>query len=135
MKPERVDPLIYVTDDNMEVLKLVQRKLNNEHYYRVAIFTTYEDMEASFNLKPHLIILDNYLSKFQDEDTGLNNYKKIKQALPETKVIILSGETDPEIIRSFTQEGVYGYIVKDTQSMDKLVSTINSIFGGNISDE
>ena len=130
MKPERVDPLIFVTDDNMEVLKLVQKKLNNEHYTHVMTFTTYEDMEASLSLKPDLVILDNYLSKFQDDETGVNNFKKIKEALPDTKVIILSGETDPDIIRSFTQAGVYGYIIKDTASMDKLVSSINSIFGG-----
>ena len=122
------DILIFIIDDNIEILKLVQKKLNNENYMNVLTFSAFKEFHDALHLKPEIVVLDNYLSKEQNGvEESIINFKSLKEKLPETEFIILSGEGDKEIIREYINSGVYGYIVKDTGSMDKLISSIRQI--------
>jgi DNA-binding NarL/FixJ family response regulator len=122
------DVLIFILDDNIEVQKLVLKNLKNKNYKNVMAFSSFVELNNALKLNPDIIILDNYLSKDQDDASeSIANFIAMKGQLPETEFIILSGETDPEVIRKYIDEGAYGYIIKDPGSMDKLISSIQKI--------
>ena len=120
--------LIFIVDDNIEILKMVQKRLNNENYMNVMAFSAFKEFYNTLHLKPGIVVLDNYLSKEQNSiEESITNFKMVKKKLPETEFIILSGEDDKGTIHEFISSGAYGYIVKDTGSMDKLISSVRQI--------
>ncbi len=122
------DVLIFIVDDNVEVQKLVLKKLNSENYMKVKAFSTLNELKNALQLKPDIIVIDNYLSQKQNDSVdSITNFITLKEQLPGTKFIILSGEDNPEVIREFIMKGAYGYIIKDTDSMDKLISSVHQI--------
>ena len=122
------DVLIFIVDDNIEILKMVQKKLNNENYVNVMAFSAYKEFHDALHLKPGIVVLDNYLSKEQNSiEEIITNFKALKEILPGTEFVILSGDDDKEIIHEYISSGAYGYIVKDTGSLDKLISSVRQI--------
>jgi DNA-binding NtrC family response regulator len=71
---------------------------------------------AALDESPSVITLDHFLPDM----TGLDLLKVIKNRLPETQVILLSGQEDITIAVDYMQSGAYDYITKDAASLDKL---------------
>jgi DNA-binding NtrC family response regulator len=123
-----MDPLIFLVDDNEQVNSLIKKKLENEGFMNLVVFNAYESLLKEINKKPQIIILDNYLDIDNDNaDISLERFKELKRQLPETRIIIFSGETDPDIIHSFIFRGAYTYITKNLEALDKLVFAIKQI--------
>ena len=59
--------------------------------------------------------------------SGLELCKKIKEAYPKTKILMVSMHNDPHMISQLLKVGVTGYILKNTGKIE-LVEAINSIY-------
>ena len=121
-------PLIFLVDDNEQVTTLINKKLENEGLTNLMIFNSYAALLAEIEKKPQIIVLDNYLDIDNDDpEISLERFKQLKKQLPDTRIIIFSGETDPDVIHSFIFRGAYTYITKNLEALDKLVFAIKQI--------
>lgn len=123
-----MNPLIFLVDDNEQVTGLIKKKLENEGFTNLMIFNSYGSLLAEIEKEPQIIVLDNYLDIDNDDpEISLERFKQLKRQLPETRIIIFSGETDPDIIHAFIFRGAYTYITKNLEALDKLVFAIKQI--------
>lgn len=80
------------------------------------------DIETSF---PDVVLLDMFLPK----PDGINICQKIKEQFNYVKVVILSGNTEEDLISGAFRAGANGYIQKDI-SREELIEAIEAVFEG-----
>ncbi len=120
--------LIYIVDDNPQVLTLVKKKLEDEGFTNLVFFNNYDDLFNSLDKNPRIVVLDNYLdAENSDADVSMNAFEELKKSLPEAKIIVFSGETDSDIIHSYIFHGAYTYIVKNLEALERLVEAVKHI--------
>ena len=61
--------------------------------------------------RPDIVLLDISLS----EQNSLGQIGKLKRLLPEAKIIIITGHTEPELLMEALQNGAQGYFVKSSR--------------------
>ena len=66
---------------------------------------------------------------FGDQPRGLDAARAIRQRYPGTRVLVLSGVTDPKTLSQVMGSGVAGFIRKD-QSVDQIASALDVIAAG-----
>lgn len=107
---------IFIVEDDEVYTKLLAYKLRLNPSFDVQTYTSGKSVIASLDKNPSVITLDHFLPDM----TGLDLLKIIKTRLPETQVILLSGQEDIAIAVDYMQSGAYDYITKDAASLDKL---------------
>lgn len=123
-----LNALIFVVDDNQQVVSLIRHKLENEGFINLAIFDNYEDLFKALDRNPRIVVLDNYLNSENSEPSvSMNAFEEIKKQVPGVRIIVFSGETDPEIVHSYIFHGAYTYIIKNLEALDKLVEAVQHI--------
>lgn len=83
-------------------------------------------IKQALQKKPDLILLDIRMPKMD----GMEAVKKIKEKIPETKVIMLTTFNDKDYIMNSIANGAEGYLLKDMDT-DDLISSVESIMKGN----
>lgn len=98
-------------------------------HYSIDIFTSGEECIEKLYLKPDVVVLDYFLDSggYIENMNGLALLKQLKQMSPGTKVIVLSCQTKPEIIKAMMINGAYSYVKKDNYSPLKVNELIESI--------
>lgn len=98
-----------------------------------------EAVEKALNLQPEVIIMDVKLSMQPNstQNSGISACKRIKDKLPDTKIIMLSSFSDDISIYDSIMAGASGYILKglDAQELIKSIETVaegNSLLDPNI---
>lgn len=71
-------------------------------------------LEMTLDLKPDIILLDISMK----ESNGLDALERLHRALPDSKVLILSMHTDPQMIMRALEGGAHGYLLKDTTATE-----------------
>ncbi|MGB3243455.1 MAG: response regulator transcription factor [Sulfitobacter sp.] len=61
-------------------------------------------------IKPDLVMFDLKLP----DVTGISGFKALRQALPDTKVLVISSLASFDLVRSLLDEGAVGFMPKDT---------------------
>jgi DNA-binding NarL/FixJ family response regulator len=84
-----------------------------------------EAVELVSNLKPDVVIIDVAMPGMN----GIEATKKIKDILPGTKILVLTGYDYDEYIFSLLEIGAAGYLLKDV-SGDELVGAIRAVYNG-----
>jgi len=79
--------------------------------------TGLEAIQKAGDLQPDLILLDISLP----EMNGIQAAERIRQLVPKTKIIFLTGQSDPEIVRDAFRAGCDGYIFKWDASEELIV--------------
>lgn len=74
---------------------------------------------------PDVVMLDIFLPK----PIGIEILKTITRKYPRTKVIILSGNSDEDLISTSFREGAAGYLSKSVEK-EELIEAIHSVFHG-----
>ena len=123
--------LIFVVDDDPVINTLVARRLSSEGY-TVVTFINGEDCLKALGRNPDLIILDYlfYSDKGQMMN-GMEVFDRIKEALPDLPVIMLSGQEKGEIVLELARKGIEDYIIKDNNLADNLSTVIAEHFKRN----
>lgn len=118
---------IFIVEDNESYAKLLEEflMLHFPKIYSIKKFTTGEECLKKIHQKPTIVILDHLLNKDQSgAETGLSIVKKIKEVNANTHVILLSAQTEIEVVSKTIAK--YGgiYIKKNEEAFNKIEQKI-----------
>jgi len=99
---------ILVIDDNPEVVDTLVTCLRDEGYGVVGALTSDEGLKLVILSRPDLVLLDLLLPGMN----GIEMLKRIRSIAPATKVIMVTGSTDPLLAREALELGALAYVDK-----------------------
>src|SRR5215467_11987914 len=67
-----------------------------------------EAVQKAESLRPDIVLLDIGLPKLN----GLNTSEMIRKCSPESKIVFLTQETDPDVVKAALDTGALGYVHK-----------------------
>ncbi len=114
--------------DNQRILaEALAAALDARGHQVLAVTTTVTDGLGAVDAgRPDVCLLG---LQFGDQPGGLDAARAIRQRYPGTRVLVLSGVTDPETLSQVIGSGVAGYIRKD-QSVDQIASALDVVAAG-----
>lgn len=123
---------IFIVDDDPIYLKSLENSLKETSYYKSEIhtFLSGEECIKSLSIKPDIVILDYYLDGKETNQNHLDGIKtliKIKNTSPKTKVIMLSGQENPEIAAKSIKNGALEYFMKNDAAFVKIKNIIKNM--------
>jgi len=121
MKSNRKD-LLFIVEDSPAWAAMLAGKLGND--YHILQFTSGEDALKRLGDKPQIIILDYHLA---GKMTGLDTLQVIRKELPNTYVVMFSAQEDVQTAIELLDNGVYDYVVKDENAINKLQIILKNI--------
>ena len=116
-----------IIEDNIFLLKSFRDYINSSEELEVVFScTSMEEAKEQFgskkNKQPDIILLDIVLPG----QSGLDGIPVIKSKFPDTKIIILTGHNDQELIMNSIKIGAVGYALKSAQ-LSTLVDIIRQV--------
>jgi len=114
---------IFIVEDDLWYSSMLEYYLSLNPDYVVKKFDTAKSLLSKLYEKPDVITLDYSLP----DTTGDKLLTQIREASPDTKVIIISGQEDVKVALDLLKKGAYDYIVKDDDAKDRLWNTINNL--------
>ena len=119
-------PRILIADDHPILLEGL-RELLIPHFEVVGTATDGRALvELAEVLRPDLVIADISMPGIN----GIEATRRLRDLLPETRVLILSLHTDPEWVRAAFGAGACGYLTKDSASRE-LGTAVREVLEGN----
>lgn len=117
------DPIkIFVVEDDETYIKFLQYVLSLNPDFEVTAFTTGKECLDNLYQKPAVITLDYTLPDMKGEDV-LN---QIKSHDSDIQVIMISAQEKIGTAVELLKGGAYDYIIKDEETKDRLLNTINN---------
>lgn len=114
---------IFVVDDNALFLKVLYKTLELNPAYEVIPISSGRECLNRLSEQPDIVTLDYTLPDM----TGKDILEAIKNKLPETQVIIVSGQSDISTAVNLLKIGAYDYIVKGVDTREKINIAIEKI--------
>lgn len=100
---------IVIAEDNDMMRSLLRAMLRGEEYDVVGEARNgIAAVDMVNRLKPDIVCMDVIMP----EKNGIEALSEIKAALPETEVIMVTGNSDPETVQESIQNGASGFIIK-----------------------
>jgi len=119
---------ILVVDDFEEFRRLICALLIPKIEFQVAEASDgLEALRKAEELLPDLIVLDIALPSLNGLEVG----KRIREFVPKTKILFLSGESSPDVVRAALNLGALGYVHKPELQSD-LVPAIEAVLKGEL---
>ena len=84
-----------------------------------------EAVQKAESIKPDIILLDVGLPKLN----GLNTAELIRKCSPESKIVFLTNETDPDVVKAALDTGALGYVHK-LQTVTELRTAVEAALRG-----
>jgi len=120
--------IVFIIDDDYLMLEMLKSALDDLENIMIYTFMTGEDALVNIDLKPEIILLDYLLNSVnEDAMNGLTVLKQLKQYLPDSKVFILSGQEDLEVIYKLNQYNADNYFIKDENAIVNVKNTIKNM--------
>jgi DNA-binding NarL/FixJ family response regulator len=118
---------ILVVDDFADWLHWVLEKLRENRNLQVVGVASggLEAVLKAKELQPDLVLLDIGLPKLD----GIAAARHICKVAPECKILFLSQETDPDVVRAALSAGGHGYVVKSDADRE-LLAAIEAVMRG-----
>lgn len=114
---------ILLIDDNditREVLRVV---LRNEGYTVAGEATDGgSGLDMALKLRPDVIMLDVVMPKV----SGLDVLPKLKDMLPDTRILLVTGSHDKEVLSEAVKSGIHGIILKPFNAQ-KIIDTVAGV--------
>lgn len=111
---------IFILDDDAWYGSMLQHYLSLNPDYEIKRFESSKLFFESLHERPDVVTLDYSLP---DMD-GSEVLKKIREAHPDIRVIIISGQEDVSTAINLLKNGAFDYIVKDDDTKDRLWNII-----------
>lgn len=118
-----LSPLIFVVEDDYIYRRMLEYMLRLDPENESVFFDTGKSCIAELHRKPDILILDYSLPDLN----GKEILQIVLQKSPSTTVIVLSGQTDIAIALEMLKLGAYDYIVKDENTKDRILPTLQNI--------
>jgi len=122
---------ILVVDDDVSILKVLQMRLESEHYAVVAASEIREAKERIAEESFDIALLDLKL----DGGNGIELMKSLREVDPDLPVIILTAYGTIESAVEAMKEGAYSYLTKPFDNRELLVQIRNGIEKSKLSRE
>jgi len=120
-------PRILLGDDHAMILNGIKGLLES-HYEVVGSERNGKDLiEAALRLKPDLVVLDVSMPIMN----GIDAAREIKKALPSTKLVFLTMQTNAIYLRKALEAGASGYVLK-SGAAEELLTGIEEARKGNV---
>jgi DNA-binding NtrC family response regulator len=117
---------IFVVEDNEWYNRLLVHQLSLNPDYQIISFTNGKDCIDNLDKEPDVITLDYQLPDMK----GLEVLKKIKQVNENIQVILISEQSEIDVVVELLKYGAYDYIVKSKDIRERLLNTVNNIRKG-----
>ncbi|MGO0062561.1 response regulator transcription factor [Brevibacillus fluminis] len=119
---------ILIADDHTIVRTGLERMIADEEDMEVvgSVADGNAAYEETMRLKPDVVIMDLNMPPGQN---GMVATSRIKQKLPDVKILILSMHDDREYVFRVLQAGASGYLLKSSADMD-FISAIRTVHRG-----
>ena len=102
------DTRILVIDDNSNVVDMVSTFLREEGYRVLGALTGDEGLKLAILSRPEVVLLDIGLP----ETNGLEVLTRLRSTNPNARVIMVTGNTDPDLAREAFRLGALAYVDK-----------------------
>ena len=113
---------IFIVEDDPLYASILSYHLSQNLDNNVEVFTYGKECIANLYKKPDIITLDFGLPDM----SGFEVLKKIHDALPDTPVIVISGQEDISTAIELLKAGAYDYIEKNDDTKTRLWNAINN---------
>ncbi len=117
---------VFIADDDKFYCSALSNVLIKSGFKRISTFHTGVSLLSSLNTKPDIIILDYYLGKELGEDI----LAKIKMALPEVLVLVISSQADVSVTLKLLNSGATDYLIKQIDQLDKVPQALKRLLKG-----
>ncbi|MEP7168397.1 MAG: response regulator [Bacteroidota bacterium] len=123
---------IFLVDDDPMHLQMLHDHLEQMSDFQIKDFTTGEECLKHIREKnetPDIIFLDYYLnSVVKDAMDGLDVLVEIKKILPQTDVVMLSGQDKIQVAVEVMKYGAFDYIVKGESAFYRAEKAVFNIY-------
>jgi len=114
---------IFIVEDDPLYIKIIKYVLELDPEHEVHIFTTGKECIDHLYLNPIMVTLDYTLPDM----TGNEVMEAIKKYNSNIGIIAISGQSDISVAVDFMKAGAYFYIVKNDNTRDKLLLTVQRL--------
>jgi DNA-binding NarL/FixJ family response regulator len=124
--PARPVRVLLVEDERLMAELLVERLSRDREFEVCGIAgSAAEAVRLAQKTRPDLVVMDHRLSA----GTGVDATRRIRAALPKTRVVMLTAETAPEIVRAAIAAGAVGYVPKHAV-VGRLIGALHAALRG-----
>jgi DNA-binding NarL/FixJ family response regulator len=125
MVPARANTIV-IADDFAAFRRLVRSMLQESGFQNVAEAADgLEAVAKAAKLQPDLVLLDIGMPNVD----GIKAAAQICSIAPESRILFVSQNTDPDVVQSALSDGARGYICKSDISRE-LLPAIEAVLGG-----
>ncbi len=119
-------PNVILADDHAILLEALQKLIEPQCNVVGKVTDGRALLETAPKLNPDVIILDIGMPLLN----GLEAARRLKEKMPQVKVIVLTMNEDPDVAAEAVAAGVSGYVLK-TAAASELLGAIRSVLKGN----
>jgi DNA-binding NarL/FixJ family response regulator len=125
MAPARANTIV-IADDFAAFRRIVRSSLQENGFQNVAEASDgLEAVAKAAELQPDLVLLDIGMPNLD----GIKAAAQIRSIAPESRILFVSLNIDPDIVQSALSDGARGYICKSDISRE-LLPAIEAVLGG-----
>jgi NarL family two-component system response regulator LiaR len=121
---------VLLVDDHKLVVEMLADALDQAENVEVVgtAANGAEGVQIAKREKPDIVLMDVEM----EEMGGIEATKQIVQALPETRVVMLTANDDQATVLEAIESGAVGYLTKDRALVDDVVETVRRAHQGEI---
>lgn len=112
-------------DDHLLFAQGIYSLLGNETFIEELIHAEnfQQGLRISKEIQPNIILLDYFLP----DSKGIDSIRQLKSEYPNSKVILLTMETNPEVMKKCRKEGAIGFLPKSISKKELLDALRNAM--------
>ncbi len=114
---------IFVVDDDRHYARLMSYRLEKNVDHNVQVFTSGEEALARIDEQPHLILLDIMMPGMG----GMEALKKIREASPDSRVVMVSAQGVLDVAVEAMKLGAYDYVTKGQDDLVKIDAIVRHV--------
>lgn len=125
---EATEPIrVLVADDHTVVREGIRHVLEREAGFQVVAEAANgaDALARAEAVQPDVVVLDISMPG----ESGLQVTARLRRAVPEARVLILSMHDNPEYVREAVRSGAHGYLLKDSAATE-LREAVRTVHGG-----
>lgn len=114
---------VFILEDDPVYAKTIQLGLEENGSYSIIHFTNGEDFLKALHMRPDIVTIDFNLPDY----SGLEILKKVVMADKEIIPIVVSGQSDVEIVVQCYKSGAKDYIAKKADSLVQIINSVKNL--------
>jgi DNA-binding NarL/FixJ family response regulator len=125
MVPVPLSPRVMIADDHVLIAEAFRKLLSNDFNVVAIVHDGRSLIDTAQRLRPDVALVDIGMPSLN----GFEAAKRIKRVLPELKIIYVTINVDPDLVREAQRHGASGYLPK-TAAPAELVAAVRQALQG-----